>query len=364
MSNTTISLLKELCEAHSPPGHEDEVRSIFRHQLGELGQVTHDGSGNLFHHRTTIDHSDHAPPRVVVTGHMDEIGFMVQNITSDGLIQFVPLGGWWTHSLLAQRVSIKNRENRKITGLVTSRPPHFLPAELRNNVQPIESLFIDVGATQKAQVTQDLGIRVGDPITPDSQFTPLDLPNHFMAKAFDNRLGIAGTIETAQRLHRAELPCQLIATATVQEEVGLRGARTAANSISPDCVIVLEAPPADDFPQTNPNDWQGRLGGGVQIRRFDPTAIANPKFANFVIDTAEDLKIKHQVTVRRSGGTDAGSFHLANQGIPTIVLGTPARNIHSHNAIINLADYLAMVELTCQLVKSLDRSTINSFISY
>jgi endoglucanase len=150
----------------------------------------------------------------------------------------------------------------------------------------------------------------------------------------------------------------------VQEEVGLRGAKTAANFAAPDVAIVLEGPPADDTPGFNRAESQGRLGSGVQIRLFDPSAIAHPRLARLAIDTALAEGIPHQVTVRRSGGTDAGSFHLASHGVPCVVLGVPARYIHSHNSIIDIDDHLAMVSLVNALVRRLDRETVSTLHNY
>ena len=185
-----------------------------------------------------------------------------------------------------------------------------------------------------------------------------------MAKAFDNSVGMAGTIHTGQILSESAHPNKLILCGTVQEEVGLRGAKTAAVFAKPDVAIVLEGPPADDAPGFLRSECQGRLGGGVQIRMFDPSAISHPRLARLAIETAQAEGIPYQVTVRRSGGTDAGAFHVANEGIPSIVLGVPARYIHSHNAIIDLNDYLHMVTLTIALVRKLDEETVEGLISY
>jgi endoglucanase len=289
---------------------------------------------------------------------------MVQHITQEGFIQFVAIGGWWEHSLLSQRVEILTRGGDKILGVVASRPPHFLPEAQRRQVMSIEQLFIDIGAESAAEVRERFGVALGDPIAPVSAFTAMAGDDWFMAKAFDNRVGMAGTIQAGQILSQSAHPNRLILCGTVQEEVGLRGARTAAYHAKPDVVIVLEGPPADDTPGFSRAECQGRLGGGVQIRMFDPTAIANPRLARLAIETARAEGIPHQVTVRRSGGTDAGSFHLANDGIPSIVLGVPARYIHSHNAIIDLKDYLHLLSLTIALVRRLDQETVTELTAY
>jgi putative aminopeptidase FrvX len=352
-----ISLLQELTEAHAVPGHEDEVRAIFVDELEEHGELSSDGCGSVFCERGS-------GPRVMVAGHMDEVGFLVQNITPDGFLQFVAVGGWWEHSLLSQRVEVRTRRGDKILGVVASRPPHFLPASQRSQIIPLDQMFIDVGASSREEAEREMGIHLGDPIAPVSAFTPMAREDYFMAKAFDNRVGMAATIQSGQILSGSMHPNRLILAGTVMEEVGLRGAKTAAHAMKPDVAIVLEGPPADDTPGFARSESQGRLGGGVQIRLFDPTAITNPRLAALALQVAREEGIPHQVTVRRSGGTDAGSFHLSGSGVPSIVLGVPARYIHSHNSIIDLNDYLAMVALTTALVRRLDQAHVDALTSY
>ena len=353
-----ISLLQELTEAHSVPGHEDEVRAIFVDELEDCGELSADRSGCVF------CELQGEGPRVLVAGHMDEVGFLAQNITSDGFIQFLAVGGWWEHSLLSQRVEIRTRSGEKIIGVVASKPPHFLPEAQRRQVLTIDQMFIDVGATSRQEVEQEFGISLGDPIAPWSPFTSLQRDDWYMAKAFDNRVGMAGTIQAGKSLSAGARPNKIILAGTVQEEVGLRGAKTAAVHVKPDVAIILEGPPADDTPGFSRTESQGRIGGGVQIRLFDPSAIMNPRLADLAIRTAREEGIPHQVTVRRSGGTDAGSFHLAQSGIPCVVLGVPSRYIHSHNSIIDVNDYLHMVALTTALVRRLDETTVKGFTSF
>jgi endoglucanase len=358
MRTKAVSLLQELTDAHSVPGHEDEVRAIFVDELEDCGELATDRNGSVF------CETDGSGPRVMIAGHMDEVGFMVQNITLDGFIQFVPLGGWWEHNLLSQRVEILTRSGEKVLGVVSSRPPHFLPEAQRRQVIRIDSLFIDIGAASRREAEEEFGISLGDPIAPSSAFTPMSREDYFLAKAFDNRVGMAGVIQVGQILSGSAHPNRLILCGTVQEEVGLRGAKTAAAFSKPDVALILEGPPADDTPGFNRADSQGRLGGGVQIRMFDPTAIANPRLARLAIDIARAENIPHQVTVRRNGGTDAGSFHLANHGVPSIVLGVPARYIHSHNAMIDINDYLHLLTLVIALVRRLDQETVDGLHAY
>lgn len=358
MRAKALSLLQELTGAHSISGFEDEIRAIFIDELSDVGPLATDRNGSV------ICAHNNEGPRVLIAGHMDEVGFMVQNITLDGFIQFVTIGGWWSQVMLGQRVQILTRSGEKILGVIGSKPPHFLTPAQRENAMPVESMFIDVGASSRREAKDDFGISLGDPIAPFSPFTPMAKPGLFMAKAFDNRVGMAAVIQSAQELAETEHPNELVFAGSVQEEVGLRGAKTLASFVKPDVAIVLEGPPADDTPGFNISEAQGKLGCGVQIRLYDPSAIGNPRLAELAMQTAEKANIPYQVTVRRSGGTDAGSLHIANQGIPCIVLGTPARYIHSHNAIIDIDDYLAMVSLTITLAGLLDEDTVESLTRY
>ena len=358
MRTKAVSLLQELTEAHAVPGHEDEVRAIFVDELGDCGELSTDRLGSVF------CEMEGDGPRVLVAGHMDEVGFLVQNITPDGFVQFVAVGGWWEHNLLSQRVEILTRSGQKILGVVSSCPPHFLPEAQRRQVMAIDQLFIDVGADSRRQAREELGIALGDPVAPCAAFTPLAREDYFMAKAFDNRVGMAAVIQAGQCLARSLPPNRLILCGTVQEEVGLRGSKTAAAFARPDVALILECPPADDSPGFARAECQGRLGGGVQIRMFDPTAIANPRLARLAIEVARAEGIPYQVTVRRGGGTDAGSFHQAHHGVPSLVLGAPARYIHSHNAIIDLNDYLHLLELVIALTGRLDGPTVAGLSAY
>ena len=363
MRDKAIGLLGELTNAHATSGFEDEVRAIFADELDSMGEISTDGNGSVFCENIAPD-AGGVGPRVLITGHMDEVGFRVQNITPDGFIQFVTLGGWWPHVLLAQRVTIKARNGEKILGVISSKPPHFLPEAERSRVLSVQQMFIDVGANSRADVEHSMGVRIGDPVVPDADFTSMYDKNLFMAKAFDNRVGMACAIQATQELALTGHPNTLIACGTVQEEVGVRGAVTAAEQAQPDVVIVLEGAPADDTPGFNLSSSQGVVGKGVQIRMQDPTTIMNPALVDLVVNVAVEHNIPHQLTVRSSGGTDARAFQLAGKGVPVVVLATPARYIHSHHSMIDIRDYLAMLELSVALVKKLDQNEVDALTAY
>lgn len=355
---TEIELLKSFSEAHGISGHEDEIRSLYAETMSGIGSLESDRNGSVI-----CTHGTEGP-RIMLAAHMDEIGFMVQNINADGFISIVPIGGWWSHTLLSQRVEIRTRSGNKIIGVTGSKPPHFLPESERKNLMPVESVFIDVGASSKQQAEEEFGIHIGDPVAPCVLFTRLADEHRVMGKAFDNRAGLTAMVAATKILQAEGHPNILQSTATVQEEVGTRGAKTIAATTNPDCAIILEAPPADDTPGFNKSDAQGALGKGVQIRLFDPTAITNPRLAQLTEEIAQEADIPYQLTVRRSGGTDAGSLHISQRGIPCIVLGVPTRYIHAHNGILDTRDLEAAIKLCVALVKKLDAPAVAGLTRY
>ena len=341
-----IQSLQSFTNAHGAPGGEQEIASILSDRLSSWGTPSQDRVGSVAFTKGSTG------PHIMIAAHMDEVGFRVQSITKNGFIKFLPVGGWWAHTLLAQQVVIKTRKGTKITGVIGSTPVHFLPASERSKVLPLESMFIDIGARSADDVAA-LGIQLGDYIVPATEFTPLAGKQRFLAKAFDNRVGCAAVADLGDILPHGVDEATLSLAATVQEEVGLRGSATLAHQLQPDFAIILEGTPADDTPGFSPDASQGALEKGVQIRMHDPSAIMSPLLVDLARDVAEEEGINHQLAMRTSGGTDAGTFAYANSGIPSIVLGVPARYIHSHCSIIDLSDYLDMINLAAGIARQL-----------
>jgi len=350
-SNSDLALLKELALAAGPPGTEGEVRQIVRSALEGAGQISHDRLGSLL---CELRGSAEGP-RVVLDAHLDEVGFMVQAITSEGRIKFVPLGGWWGHVLLAQRVNIVTESGNKVAGVIASKPPHFLSESERKSVLNPSAMLIDVGVSSRSEV-EELGVQIGDSIAPHSEWIELG-GGVVSCKAFDDRVGVGVLVETL--LHLAEkptMPNTVIGVAAVQEEVGCRGAQTASTLSEPDVAVILEGTPADDAPGTV--DRQAVLGCGPQLRFYDPTAIANKKLVRSVVKTGREIGVSTQLAVRSSGGTDARSIQRFGQGVPTVVIGVPARYIHTHVSIIDPSDYRDAIKLTEAVVRSLDSKAV------
>ncbi len=355
MINT--SLLTRCSNAHAVSGFESEIRHLVRAELASCCQLQSYPSGNLL---ATLPDAccvgGESAPRVMFDAHMDEVGFMVQSVTADGFLRFVPLGGWWNHSLPSQRVIVRALDGSKHLGVIGTKAPHLIPASQRNQVMATEDLFVDMGASS-AQEIASLGIEAGCVITPDASMSPLSVPHRWMGKAFDNRVGVYTLIEVLKQLAAEAasdpLPCRVSAIATVQEELGLRGAKAIAPSIIPDVMIVLEGPPADDTLGMPASGRTGELGKGVQVRLYDPTHITHPALAALVREVAAAENIPVQWAVRHSGGTDAGATYSNWQGIASIVLGVPVRYLHSHQGIVDERDIAAMQALSCALARAL-----------
>jgi endoglucanase len=352
----SIDLLRRLCLAAGPPGAEDQVRAIVRDAVADVGDLSFDRLGSIL---CEVRGSTDAP-RGVLDCHLDEVGFMVQSISREGRVRFVPLGGWWGHVLLGKRVDVLASGGR-VPGVIAAKPPHFLGSDERNKVLDIESMYIDLGATGRAQVEQ-LGVRIGDPIAPRGEWVELGVEGALSCKAFDNRAGVGVMCEVLAALGEEKHPNTVIGVGSVQEEVGLRGAETSSRLANPDLAIVLECAPADDGPGVT--EPQGVLGGGPQIRHFDPTAVANRRLVQFVDSVANDCGIPIQHAVRRTGGTDAGTIHRHGVGVPAVVVAMPARYIHTHAGVLHRSDYESACRLVRELVCRLDGSTVDGFTRF
>ena len=349
----TVELLKSLTEAHGVPGYESEVRALLREYLEPLGTVTQDKLGSL------ICRQDGDGPRVMLAGHMDEIGFMIRYVTDEGFLKFLQLGGWWDQVLLGQRVVIKTHKG-DVIGVIGAKPPHLLDAEERDKVVQKKEMFIDIGATSRDEVTA-AGVRVGDPVVPQSDFVVLANPQTYLSKAFDNRIGCAVVIDVLSSFDDGnDRPNELYGVTTVMEEVGVRGATTSVRAVNPDVAIILESDIAGDVPGIKDEVCNVKLGGGPSVLVYDARMIPNLKLRDLIIDTAAELDISLQFNAMQGGATDGAAIHLHETGVPTVVVGVPARHIHSHGAIIHRKDYDDTVRLISAVVARLDADTVTS----
>ncbi|MDP1417175.1 M42 family metallopeptidase [Peribacillus simplex] len=354
MNHETLELFKTLTELPGASGNEHAVRSFMKSELEKYSdEIVQDRLGGIF----GVKRGNEDGPTVLVAGHMDEVGFMVTSVTENGMIRFQTLGGWWSQVLLAQRVEIIT-DNGPVIGVIGSIPPHLLDESQRSKPMEIKNMLIDIGADDKEDVKR-IGIKPGQQIVPICPFTPMANEKKILAKAWDNRYGCGLAIELLKDLKGETLPNILYSGATVQEEVGLRGAQTAAHMIKPDLFFALDASPANDM--SGSKSEFGQLGKGALLRIFDRSMVTHRGMREFILDTAESNEIPYQYFVSQ-GGTDAGQVHIANEGIPSGVIGICSRYIHTHASMIHIDDYAAARELIGKLVRSCDKTTFETLI--
>jgi endoglucanase len=349
-----LDLLKSLTEVSGVSGYEKEVRELLKKELNGIAVTESDNIGSIIFKLT--GKKDY--PRIMIAGHMDEVGMMVTMITDKGFLKFQTLGGWWEQVMLSQPVIVKSAKG-DVVGLIGSKPPHILTAEERKKVVDKQEMFIDIGAISKEEV-EEIGIRPGDPVVPLSQFIPLANPKMLMAKAWDDRIGCAVFTAVLKEIAKKLTPNTVFGVGTVQEEVGLRGAQTAVEVVKPDIGIVVDVSIAGDVPGVKEEQAQGKLGKGPAIIVYDATMIFNTKLRDLVVNTAKEEGIPFQYDSLSGGGTDAGKIHLYGKGVPSLVIGIPTRYIHSHYGIIHYDDFYNTVKLITALLFKLDMDTVES----
>lgn len=352
--DSTTQLLKNLTEANGVPGYESPVRGVVRQYLEPLGVLSQDKIGSVI----CCKQGSSDAPRVMLAGHMDEIGFMVKQITPEGFIKFLPLGGWFDQVLLGQRVLIQTSKG-DVIGVLGVKPPHLLTPEEREKVFKKKDMFIDIGATSREEV-EAAGVRVGDPIVPRADFITMASGKTYLSKAFDDRVGVALIVSTLQELQSKPHPNTLYGVATVMEEVGVRGATTSVRAVAPDVAIVLESDIAGDVPGIKPEESSIKLGQGPTLLMYDARMIPNLKLRDLVQTVAAEEGIPVQLSAIEGGATDGAAIHLHGTGVPTVVLSVAARHIHSHSSIIHRDDYDHAARLLVALIQRLDTATVAS----
>ncbi|CAM3513453.1 M42 family metallopeptidase [Marinicrinis lubricantis] len=354
MQQETMDLFRKLTEMPAVSGFEKELRHFVRGEMEKYTkEIVQDRLGSIF----GVLRGDEQGPKIMVAGHLDEVGMMVSQITDNGMLRFETIGGWWSQVLLAQRVQVITPEG-PIDGVVGSIPPHLLTDAQRKAPMEVGKMLIDIGAESREEALS-WGVRPGLQIVPVCPFTPLKGGKKIMAKAWDNRYGVGLSLELLKEIHRDPLPNVVYAGATVQEEVGLRGAETAANLIDPDLFFALDASPANDA--SGDKSAFGQLGKGTLLRIHDRTMVTHRGMVEFILDMAEKHRIPYQYYIS-PGGTDAGKVHLHGRGVPSAVIGICARYIHTSSSIMHVDDYAAAKELLIRLVRAADRTTLNTIL--
>ena len=348
-------LLEELTNAYGPSGFEGPVRSIVERELKPISnELKTDGIGSLI---SRLDGKSETP-RIMLAGHMDELGLMVKFITPEGFIKFQTIGGWLDQSLINQRWKVLTK-NGPILGVTGIKTVHVMEPEARQKVFKRQDMFIDVGATDQKDAESRLGIRPGDPIAPDSRFAVLSDENLYLAKAWDDRIGVALVIEIMRTLNKKSIPNTVYGVATVQEEIGLRGAHTSSYQVAPDIGISLESGVASDYPGITKDEAQEKLGDGPSIFLHDNSMLPNLKLRDLFLEVAAENKIPLQFNVLSGYGEDGAEMQRTRGGAPSINIAVPTRYLHSHNGIINRQDFDYAVDLVSSVILKLDAKTVD-----
>jgi tetrahedral aminopeptidase len=334
-------LLQRLCDAPGIPGREDQVRAIARAELESLADdVRVDALGSVIAVK-----SGSGGPKVMLAAHMDEIGFMVKYIDDNGFIRLQNVGGFDPRVLPAQRVRVHTRSGDVLIGAMqlATKPIHLLSgSEIK--APKLDQIYVDVGLTAD-QVRER--IEIGDMVTLDRSL--VQTGNNFMSRAMDDRINVFIMIEALRAI--GEHQCDVIAVATTQEEVGLRGAQTAVWGVDPDIGVALDVTIAGDTPGVSKQDRVTRLGEGVAIKAFDSSHIPNYKLVRHFRDVAERHEINHQIEILGRGGTDAGPIQRSRSGVPAITISTPTRYLHTVNEMVSGADVEAAIQLLARYLE-------------
>ena len=340
----TIKLIQELSDAFGVSGFEDEVREVISGRIQPyVDELRTDVLGNLI--ATRKGKSDF---KLMYDAHMDEIGLMVSYVDEKGFLRFTTLGGWDSRILPAQTATILTRKGKKIKGVIGTVPPHITKLEDRQKAIQLEDLFIDVGASSNEEV-EKIGVQIGDPAVPSYPFETLN-SKMVMGKALDDRAGCAVLVKTLESLRGQSLDVTLICNFATGEEVGGRGARTAAYQIEPDLAIAFEGTIGADVPGIPPQRQPVRLGKGPAITVADRSLVVNRKLIIALEALAEKGKIPYQYKLPAFGGTDAGVIHTTRGGVLSGVVSVPCRYIHSPFSILRIDDFENTVKLAREIV--------------
>ncbi|WP_188206368.1 M42 family metallopeptidase [Alkalibacillus aidingensis] len=349
-----LTMLKDLTDAKGIPGNEKEAREVMTQYITPYAdEVTTDHLGSLIAKKVGQENG----PKIMVAGHLDEVGFMITRIDDKGFLYFQTVGGWWNQVMLAQRVTIATRKG-DVTGVIGSKPPHILSPEARKKPVEIKDMFIDIGASSKEEA-EEFGVRPGDSVVPYFDFTVMNNEKLLLAKAWDNRIGCAIAIDVLKELQGENHPNEVYGVGTVQEEIGLRGARTSAHAVQPDIGFGVDVGIAGDMPGVSDKDAAAKMGDGPQIILYDASMVSHKGVRDFVVETAEENDIPFQYDSMAGGGTDSGSIHLTANGVPSLSITVPTRYIHSHAAMLHRDDYENAVKLIVEVIKKLDRETVD-----
>jgi len=338
--------LATLSNAFGPPGNEDDVREILKKEMEEhVDEVKVDKLGNIFF----FHHGSGRYPKVMLAAHMDEVAFIVTFLENNGFLRFQTLGGITSNIMPGQMILFRGSEGQYLKGIIGIKPPHLMKEEEQKKIVPVEDLFIDIGA-ENLEEAKGKGVEIGTLGVFDIEFAELG-GGYLRGKAFDDRAGCTVLVEVFKALKNS--PYNLVAVGTVQEEVGLRGARTAAWQIDPDYGLALEGTFAADVPDSRPDRISSMLKGGPVVTIVDRTTITHPAILNTLIKLGKKRSIPFQFKKVPMGGTDAGAIHLTKAGVPSGTVAVPCRYIHGPSSITHIDDLRNTIALVTGFVKTI-----------
>jgi glutamyl aminopeptidase len=350
----SLDTLKTLTQLNGIAGQENEIARYLKAEYEKRGlPLVTDNLGSIFAVKKT---EAKRPVRVMIAGHMDEVGFIVIDMFDNGLVKGHAVGGLNAVALTSQRILLKTKQGTYLTGTIDATPPHFTK-DTEPKVPEIKDLRFDFGC-RSLKEAQAAGIYLGAMMVVAGPFIELNGGQRLMSKAFDNRYGLALGLDILDELKDEKLPYELYIGGTVQEEVGLRGATTAAYRIQPDLAIVLDCSPARDA-GGDKTQW-GQLGQGVLLRFVDGSMIAYKPLLEFQEACAKEAGVPVQY-FDSPGGTDAGAIHRNADGVLTLTHCICARSIHTNSSILDIDDYEAAKKTLLVMLRRLNPELIDSF---
>lgn len=352
------NLVKQLSELHGPSGYEQNVSYFVRDYVKEkVDSVEIDAMGNVIARKKGTKQG----PVTLLNAHMDEIGFIVKKIEDNGLLRFEKLGGHDDRNLLAQPVKVLG-SNKELDGVIGTLSTHYLKFDDPKKVRAHSNLYIDIGAISK-QDAIDMGIEIGIPVTwaTETKLIGKEDQPMIVGKALDDRAGCAVLLSVLDNLMDKDFAGELIFLFAVQEEVGLRGAQTAIQSLEDVNIAIAVDTTATSDTLENLMDQTLSIGAGTGIKVMDFSLIVQKTIKDSLKHIAEEQSIPYQLEVFPGIGTDGGAIALANKGIPTGVLSIPSRYTHSPIELISLSDLIATRELVTAFVLSLDEHSSFAF---
>lgn len=340
-----IKFLEKLSNAFGPSGNEVEVAEILQKELEAYADETRiDKLGNIiFHHNGKEGY-----PRIMLAAHMDEVGFIVTFIEENGFLRFDTIGGITNIVMPGQRILLRG-DKGFLKGLIGTKPPHLMTPEEQAKIIPKEDLFIDIGAETLNQA-KEKGVDVGTTGVFDVEFTDLG-DGYYRGKALDDRAGCSVLATVFKSLK--DSPYNVVAVGSVQEELGIRGAKTAAWQLDPDFGLALEGTFVSDVPTTRPDRVSSRIRGGPVVTIMDRTAFTHPHVLKTLIKVGRDEAIPFQFKQVPLGGTDAGAIHLTKAGVPSGTVAIPCRYIHGPASVMHINDLTNAVRLVTGFVKAI-----------